>query len=83
MVLRERGRRSWRLTEGTGELSVDDDVGISPDGRGEVGVARDVEGIVPKLRLLLHRPSAEVASQLRIVAQDTDMSTMVSNLYRL
>ena len=41
-----------------------DDVSVSPDGRCEVGVARDVEGIVSEPRLLLHHPSTEILSQL-------------------
>ena len=43
---------------------MDDDVSISADGGGEVCVSRDVEGIVEILGLLLHTPSAEIASQL-------------------
>ena len=43
---------------------MDDDVSISADGGGEVGVSRDVKGVVEILRLLLHTPSAEIASQL-------------------
>ena len=57
--------RKVLYTERAGELSVDDDVSISPDGGGEVGVARDVESIVSELCLLLHCPSAEIPSQLQ------------------
>ena len=45
---------------------MDDDVGVSPDGGGEVGVARNVEGIVFELRLFLYGPGAEIAGQLQL-----------------
>ena len=57
--------RKMLYTERAGELSVDDDVGVSPDGGGEVGVARDIESIVSELCFLLHCPSAEIPSQLK------------------
>jgi hypothetical protein len=37
---------SLGVLEASRELSVDDDVGITPDGRGKVGVERGVEGVV-------------------------------------
>ena len=54
------------LTERAAELSVDDDVGVSPDGGGEVGVARNVESVVFELRLFLNGPGAEIAGQLQL-----------------
>ena len=63
-MCKAKGCNGTSLTETASELSVDDDVGVSPDGGGEVSVARDVESIVLKLLLLLHSPGAEIASQL-------------------
>ena len=45
---------------------MDDDVGVSPDGGGEVGVARNVESVVFELRLFLNGPGAEIAGQLQL-----------------
>ena len=54
------------FTERADELSVDDDVSVSPDGGGEVGVARNVESVVFELRLFLNGPGAEIAGQLQL-----------------
>ena len=45
------------------EEPVDQDVGVPPDGRGEVGVQRDIEGVVVIVMRLV-QTSAEVARQL-------------------
>lgn len=47
------------------------EVSVSSDGRGEVSVAWDVEGIVGKVLLSVHCPSAEILSQLQRGAYST------------
>ena len=54
------------LTKSTGQLPVYYDVSISSDGRCEVSVAWNVESIVGKVFLSLHRTSAEIVSQLHM-----------------
>lgn len=51
-------------TQGRGEQPVDHDVSVAPDGRGEVSVKRNVEGVVLKKFLLVESTSAEVESHL-------------------
>lgn len=53
------------LTKRGGQEAVHQDVSETADGRGEVGVERHVEGVVPELCLVLQHPRAEVQCHLR------------------
>lgn len=56
--------RDGPLTKRGGQEAVHQDVGEAADGRGEVGVERHVEGVVPELCLVLQHPRAEVQCHL-------------------
>lgn len=51
-------------TQGRSEQPMDHDVGVASDGRGEVRVQRNVEGVVLKKFFLAERSGAEVECHL-------------------
>ena len=60
---------------------MDQDVGVSPDGRGEVGVQRDIEGVVVIVMRLV-QTSAEVARQLHGLGAETSHSRQLVHVPR-
>ena len=64
---------------------MDQDIGVTSDGRGEVGVERNVEGVVMVVVALVH-PGTEIPGELHRLGQQaghTGQGLLISSLLNL